>query len=85
MTTANAHHERLAAEKADILARGHKKALEIARDNAGFDGAMHKQWVIDQMVRALCGSEDQYRIFVTNYEAGEDGPQTYEWDTGVAP
>jgi hypothetical protein len=32
--------------------------------------------------RALCGSEDQHRIFVTNYEAGEDGPQTYEGDTG---
>jgi len=37
------------------------------------DGAHHKQWVIDQMVRALLG--DGYEEWV-----GDD-----EWDTGVAP
>lgn len=31
-----------------------KQALEIAQDG-GFDGAHHKMWVIDQMVRALTG------------------------------
>ena len=31
------------------------KALEIASDCGGIDGAHHKMWVIDQMVRALTG------------------------------
>ena len=85
MTTSNAYHQRLADEKMTFLAHGHKKALELARDYGGTDGAHHKQWVIDEMVRALCGGDDQYRIWVANYEAGEDGPKTYEWDEGIAP
>lgn len=28
---------------------------------------------------------DQYFDFVQEYEAGKDGPKTYEWDTGIAP
>lgn len=31
------------------------KALEFADLYGGFDGAHHKTWVIDQMVRALTG------------------------------
>lgn len=55
------------------------KALQIARDGAQTDGAHHKLWCIDQMVRALTG--DAYDDWVAEYE--EDG--TYEWDTGIAP
>lgn len=62
-----------------------RRALEFVFEFGGIDGAHHKQWLIDQMVRALCGNEEQYKIFVADYEAGEDGPHTYEWDTGVAP
>lgn len=32
-----------------------KKALELAVRYKGIDGAHHKDWVIDQMVRALTG------------------------------
>ena len=60
-----------------------KGALETARDGAGFDGAHHKDWVIDQMVRALTG--DGYTDWVKAWEDGEDGPNTYEWQTGIAP
>lgn len=31
------------------------KALQIAMESGGVDGAHHKAWVIDQMVRALTG------------------------------
>lgn len=31
------------------------------------------------------GESPQYRIWVENFERGEDGPRTYEWDIGVAP
>jgi hypothetical protein len=59
------------------------QALDLATKYAMIDGSHHKNWVIDQMVRALCG--DVYEAWVWAYEAGEDGPQTYEWDTGIAP
>ena len=59
------------------------KALELARRFGGIDGDHHKAWVIDQMVRALTG--DGYDAFVTAAKSGEDGPDTYEWNVGIAP
>lgn len=32
-----------------------ERALEIATMYGGFDGSHHKDWVIDQMIRALTG------------------------------
>ncbi len=81
-------------------------ALDIARRYGQEDGAHHKMWVIDQMVRALTdcpivtvaaihrgqpytftsmGKSETYKQFVANACSGEDGPDTYEWDTGIAP
>lgn len=57
-------------------------ALEIARLGK-IDGGHHKAWVIDQMVRALTG--DRYEEWVRDVCAGEDGPETYDWDCGIAP
>lgn len=34
------------------------KALDIAKGYGAIDGAHHKMWVIDQMVRALTGCPD---------------------------
>lgn len=59
------------------------KALDIARRYGGIDGDHHKAWVIDQMVRELAG--DGYARFVAESKAGEDGPETYSWDEGIAP
>lgn len=44
------------------------------------DGAHHKQWLLDQVVRLLAG--DKYADWVRDFNAGEDGPDTYTWDTG---
>lgn len=60
-----------------------RRALNIARQYGGTDGAHHKDWVIDQMVRELTGK--QYRRWVRRACAGEDGPDTYEWNEGIAP
>lgn len=82
------------------------KALEIAKDG-GIDGAHHKAWVIDQMVRALTGcpmvtrtakdangatyeyeaqgESAEYTAWVAGFRDGDDGPNTYEWDCGIAP
>jgi hypothetical protein len=65
------------------LLRSREIALDIAKSYGGIDGDHHKAWVIDQMCRALLGEE--YEKFVADARAGEDGPETYEWDVGIAP
>lgn len=56
--------------------------LKIAEDGAT-DGGHHKMWVIDQMVRSLTGAK--YDDWVKQFEDGDEGPETYAWDVGVAP
>jgi hypothetical protein len=58
-------------------------AIDLAVQYGGIDGDHHKAWVIDQMVRALAG--DRYAEIVRDAKAGEDGPETYEWNEGIAP
>jgi hypothetical protein len=60
-----------------------EKAIELAVEYGGIDGDHHKAWVIDQMVRVLPG--DQYEQVVAEAREGEDGPQTYGWNVGIAP
>ncbi len=84
-----------------------RKALAIAVAYGGIDGAHHKDWTIDQMVRALTGcpveevsakdyqgvpyqylhqgESEEYKQLVADACSGEDGPQTYSWDVGIAP
>jgi hypothetical protein len=83
------------------------RALDYAVRYGGIDGAHHKNWVIDQMVRALTGcplvttsstdyagkpytyesqaESKEYQELVRQARAGEDGPETYEWDEGTPP
>ena len=62
-----------------------EKALDIAWTYGQTDGDHHKMWVIDQMVRALCGSEEKYKKWVNEYtEPLEDGDY-YKWDCGINP
>lgn len=77
----------------DILA-----ALDIAHMGS-YDGAHHKQWVIDQMVRQLCGcpfvemTAIDYRGCAYTFQGlGENenyrswvAAHDSEWDTGIAP
>jgi hypothetical protein len=63
-------------------------ALDIAMRSGGVDSAHHKAWVIDQMIRALLGYDEDtkhYDAFIKEHNNGEDGPDTYEWDVGIAP
>ncbi len=77
-----------------------KLALEMVDRFGGIDGAHHKQWVLDQIVRALTGcpvtrlhgngfkelgENEEYRNWVAEHCDGNEGPETYEWDTGIAP
>ena len=58
-------------------------ALLVAVKYGGVDGGHHKDWVIDQMVRHLAG--DDYEEMVKEVCCGCDGPNTYEWNIGIAP
>ena len=58
-------------------------ALDVANRYGNIDGEHHKMWVIDQMVRRLTG--DDYQAWITAHKDGEDGPETYGWDIGIAP
>lgn len=62
-------------------------AMDIAWRYSQCDGAWHKAWAIDQMVRALCGNEDVYKDWVAEYEKplSTNPGDYYIWDTGIAP
>lgn len=55
-------------------------ALDLARQYGMIDGQDHKQWVIDQMIRALLDGE-AYAQWV----AETNGPEYVPWDEGIAP
>ena len=59
------------------------EAIELAFGYGGIDGAHHKMWVIDQMVRILAGS--RYGEYVVSACLDEHGNEVYEWDTGIEP
>jgi hypothetical protein len=60
-----------------------KKALQLAFRYSQIDGDHHKAWVIDQMIRTLTGAH--YKKWIRDYKSGEDGPDSYSWDKGIAP
>ena len=59
------------------------EAIEFAVRYSRIDSNHHKAWVIDQMVRVLAGSK--YEQIVLEATHGENGPNTYNWDRGIAP
>lgn len=58
-------------------------ALELIANYGQDDAAHHKAWTIDQAVRILTGNG--YEQWIADYRDGEDGPETYSWDEGIAP
>lgn len=77
----------IALSHVDQLALRIDEALDLIESYGGIDGAHHKQWVLDQVVRKLCGSEESYQAWLDNYqgEADEEGYTEYEWDVGIPP
>ena len=85
------------ADPGPVLAGRIARALKYA-ENGVYDGAHHKDWVIDQVVRALTGCPMVPRSAIDAYGK----PYTYEaqgeseeylrfvhelggWDEGIAP
>jgi hypothetical protein len=70
-------------DRSGLLQNRIEQALDLARRYGQIDGAHHKTWVIDQMCRELLRND--YEDFVKESKDGEYGPDTYEWDEGIAP
>ena len=63
-----------------------QEALGVAMSYGNTYGSHHKMWVIDQMVRKLCGDDETYKVWIMTHNDGEDGPDTHEWGTcGIVP
>ena len=62
-----------------------KEALNIAWSYAQCDDSNQKMWVIDQMVRVLCGDNESYEKWVAAYEAPITEDDYYVWNCGIAP
>jgi len=62
-----------------------ERALKLIRRYGRLAGVHYKMWVIDQVVRILTETKDEYEEWVKVSNHGELGPDTYEWDEGIAP
>lgn len=59
------------------------KALEIAGDHGQGIGEQHKMWTIDQIVRALLGSDSAYEAWVDmQCDRRTKNGIDYSWNTG---
>lgn len=56
-------------------------AARVAMRFGMIDGAHHKQWVIDQMLRSILGKQD-YEAWVKRMNSD---PEYDPWDPGIAP
>ena len=70
-TEAEAMARALVAESNDFL-------CEFILQNGWYEGAHHKQWVLDQILRMLTGPK--YEDWVSCFES-----KFGEWDTGISP
>lgn len=77
------HYERLYY----LEKQKNEAALELIERFGGIDGAHHKQWVLDQIVRAITG--DKYDEWVEEmrgeYDEVNEMYEYCEWDEGIAP
>ncbi len=69
--------------QAETAAERVQLALDLLAEDGQLDGSHHQAWVIDQVARILAG--DRYDAWIAEYRRGEDGPETYSWDEGIAP
>jgi len=60
-----------------------EQAIDLIVRYGGIDGAHHKDWVLDQVVRIL--ADMKYEKIVREAKARERGPNTYDWNVGIAP
>ena len=60
-----------------------EKVLDLIFEYGQIDGAHHKMWVIDQIVKIL--TKDKYNTWIKNYVYDEETGDVYDWDKGIKP
>ena len=64
-----------------------EQVIKIVEQYGSIDGAHHKTWVIDQIMRTVLG--ENYEAWVAEQLAGrvDNAEEAYweEWDVGIAP
>jgi len=68
----------------------HHKAWAIDQIVRALTGCpMVEQTAVDAYGRPYTyqgqGESEEYQRFIAEYKAGEDGPDTYSWEEGIAP
>lgn len=58
-----------------------QRVLDLIVDYGSIDGAHHKQWVLDQIIRVIIGVN--YEAFIEAYMRNDEG--NVAWDVGIAP
>lgn len=59
--------------------------LNLIAQYGSIDGAHHKQWVLDQVARAL-QTPQEYQEWAESLKFDDNGQEIYSaWDTGIAP
>jgi len=59
-------------------------AVSVIEEYGMTDGAHHKQWILDQVLRAILGAKG-YDKWLSTYNATAQSGEWPEWDQGVAP
>lgn len=72
-------------EASQCLADMMEHALKVIAKYGVIDGDHHKQWVLDQVVRFLTGTEENYQKWIVAHNTGPQGQECYSWETGIAP
>lgn len=76
-----ARQEQTIAELRELVGETVMEAVDVALRYGMVDGAHHKQWVIDQMLRRLLGNE--YPLYVGSVRSVSGDWR--DWDEGMAP
>lgn len=65
------------------LSKKEAEILRLIERFTGFEKTHHKAYLIDQIARLLLA--EKYDDWVLEMKNGDDGPATYDYDTGIAP
>lgn len=63
----------------------HHRAWVIDQLLRALTGCPEEEVLVEDVPFLVLGESDEYRQWVAEYKAGDDGPETYGWDTGIAP
>lgn len=69
-----AHHKQWVLDQALRILTGCPLVTRMKKDHLG-----------NPFVLQVLGENEEYTALIKNFCQGEEGPDDYEWDTGIAP